>query len=107
MKYLVAGLVILLFVGVIIKNTHLCTGGKLMRGCYKVLFPWSKRIKITLGDQTSYCCMECLKRDIVLYSGEGEDLGAFYQAKGTASGCAGRTREAATAGVHSHQGTGR
>lgn len=55
------------------RNTYVCSGGRIMQGCGKILYPWSKRIKVPYGK--GYCCMECLKRDIDLVteaSKEGE-----------------------------------
>jgi hypothetical protein len=40
-----------------------------MQGCGRLLFPWTKKIK--LADFGSYCCVDCFKRDLDLFSAKG------------------------------------
>lgn len=71
LKIIVSIGVIFLLIVIFARHTHICTGGKLMQGCHKILWPWSKKVTLTVGGERSYCCLNCLKRDISLYTGEG------------------------------------
>lgn len=61
----VALVIILLF----LRSIKICEGGKIMQGCGKLLFPWSKKVKIKGFD--TYCCEDCFKRDLELFSSKG------------------------------------
>lgn len=67
--------IVLIIVGVIVfilllliffHSIKICEGGKILQGCGKLLFPWSKKYKIP--GFNSYCCEECYKRDLNLFS---------------------------------------
>ena len=68
MKYflIVAFVVIfLLAAGVILVVTKICEGGELFSGCGKMLFPWTKKIKLPSG---KYCCINCYARDLKMFT---------------------------------------
>ena len=54
---IITGLIILL------RKTKICEGGELFanQGCGKILFPWSKKIKLTSG---KVCCVDCYAKDL-------------------------------------------
>ena len=52
-------------------STKICEGGRIMQGCGKLLFPWTKKYKIPGFD--NYCCEACFKRDFELVAMEGTE----------------------------------
>lgn len=44
-----------------LRNTYYCTGSWLLKGCNRLLFPWSGKI---LVEDDRYCCRECFKKEL-------------------------------------------
>ena len=68
MKYfiIVASVVLVLFlICVILITTKICAGGDLFSCCGKMLFPWTKKVKLPSG---KYCCINCYVRDLKMFS---------------------------------------
>lgn len=58
--------VVFICIFILMKNTYFCEGGVLLKGCNKLLYPWTKKVKIT---KEKHCCIQCFNREMEILSG--------------------------------------
>ena len=78
--FIFIGILILLLCGIItfLILTKICNGGLFLRGCGKVLYPWTHRYKLPDG---RYCCENCLKKDLQLLAQEPDNRNLRFTVK--------------------------